>query len=59
MPLRDRGRYAAQQQCRSTLQCPQCCKARIANTARFRERRAEGQRRAVKAAFIAKERQLV
>lgn len=25
--------------------CPRCCKARIANTARSRERRAEGQRR--------------
>ena len=27
----------AQQQCRSTLQCGQCSKARQANTARFRE----------------------
>jgi hypothetical protein len=34
-----------QLQCRSTLLCPRCCKAREANTARFRERRAEGQRR--------------
>jgi hypothetical protein len=43
MALCELCRYVAQLQCRSTQQCPQCSKVRNANTARFRERRAEGQ----------------